>query len=493
MIITGVAIGVLLVLVVGLLVARKVDGDSTNFLVAGRSLALPLSAAGLMGQAVDSNATLGNTDLSSHFGFWAGVSLPLGLGICLLLTGIFFAKRMNAMGLLSLPDFYRIRYGRGVEITASILMIFSFCILLAGNLVAGGFLFERFLGTSYTVGVLLIVAVVLTYTITGGMFSDAYTAFIQMVITVIGSLTLLVWVSVRFGLSAPEGFAASDLGQLTDPAQGATVNWATLVALGVGDIIAIDFMQRIFSAKSPATAQRACFVGAAGTAIVGIPYALVALSTPAILGDQLPDSAVLFSLLEGYAPPFLTILVLSAIVAASCSTANGAILGTAAVAVRNIAGLEQQADGEGRDPLLRRVRFTMLPVVAVAIFFALQVPQTGILLTLAFDLMLAGLIVPFVLGHYWSRITTAAAFAAMGAGVAVRLVLFALTPTFYGVDNTLLYIPNDVFGPGFDGWPTMIAPIVSLVAFVAVALVTTGRPAEQLPSTDSAPVRAAEG
>jgi SSS family solute:Na+ symporter len=493
MIITGVAIGVLLVLVVGLLVARKVDGDSTNFLVAGRSLALPLSAAGLMGQAVDSNATLGNTDLSSHFGFWAGVSLPLGLGICLLLTGIFFAKRMNAMGLLSLPDFYRIRYGRGVEITASILMIFSFCILLAGNLVAGGFLFERFLGTSYPVGVLLIVAVVLTYTITGGMFSDAYTAFIQMVITVIGSLALLVWVAVRFGLSAPEGFAASDLGQLTDPAQGATVNWATLVALGVGDIIAIDFMQRIFSAKSPATAQRACFVGAAGTAIVGIPYALVALSTPAILGDQLPDSAVLFNLLEGYAPPFLTILVLSAIVAASCSTANGAILGTAAVAVRNIAGLEQQADGEGRDPLLRRVRFTMLPVVAVAIFFALQVPQTGILLTLAFDLMLAGLIVPFVLGHYWSRITTAAAFAAMGAGVAVRLVLFALTPTFYGVDNTLLYIPNDVFGPGFDGWPTMIAPIVSLVAFVAVALVTTGRPTEQVPSTDSTPVRAAEG
>ena len=64
---------------------------------------------------------------------------------------------------------------------------------------AGGFLFERFLGTSYTVGVLLIVAVVLTYTITGGMFSDAYTAFIQMVITVIGSAALLIWVAVRSG------------------------------------------------------------------------------------------------------------------------------------------------------------------------------------------------------------------------------------------------------------------------------------------------------
>jgi SSS family solute:Na+ symporter len=477
MIIFGVAISVLVVLAVGLAVARKVDGDSTNFLVAGRSLALPLTAAGLMGQAVDSNATLGNTDLSASLGFWAGASLPLGLGLCLLLTGIFFAKPMNRMGLLSLPDFYRMKYGRGIELVASVLMIFSFCILLAGNLVAGGFLFERFLGTSYTVGVLLIVAVVLAYTITGGMFSDAYTAFIQMVITVIGSSALLIWVAVRYGITIPEGMGPFDLGQLTDPAQGAPINWATLVALGIGDIVAIDFMQRIFSAKSPETARRACFVGAAGTAVVGIPYALVALSSGAILGDGAPEGPVLFALLEGYAPAALTILVLSAIVAASCSTANGVILGTACVVVRNIAGLEQQADPSGgRDPLLRRVRFTMPLVVAIAIFFALRVPETGILLTLAFDLMLAGLVVPFVLGHWWpTRITTAAAAAAIGVGVVLRLALFALTPTFYGVENTLLYVPNDVFGPGFDGWPTLISPVVSLGVFVAVALLVPRR------------------
>jgi SSS family solute:Na+ symporter len=146
--------------------------------------------------------------------------------------------------------------------------------------------------------------------------------------------------------------------------------------------------------------------------------------------------------------------------------------------VRNIAGLEQQADaGLGRDPLLRRVRITMIPVVGVAIFFALQVPQTGILLTLAFDLMLAGLVVPFVLGHYWSRITTGAATAAIVVGVGVRLVLFAMTPTMYGVENTLLYVPNDTFGPGFDGWPTFIAPVCSLIAFTAVALLRKPTPA----------------
>ncbi len=149
MIITGITVSVVAVIAIGLLVARKVDGDSTNFLVAGRSLALPLVAAGLMGQAVDSNATLGNTDLASSLGFWAGASLPLGLGLCLLITGIFFAAPMNRMGLLTLPDFFRIKYGRSIELSSSLLMIFSFCILLAGNLVAGGYIFERFLYVPY--------------------------------------------------------------------------------------------------------------------------------------------------------------------------------------------------------------------------------------------------------------------------------------------------------------------------------------------------------
>ncbi|MGW0005617.1 sodium:solute symporter family protein [Nocardia grenadensis] len=480
MIILGIAISVVAVIGIGLLVARKVDGDSVNFLVAGRSLGLPLVAAGLMGQAVDSNATLGNTDLAGSVGFWAGASLPLGLGLCLLLTGIFFAKPMNRMGLLTLPDFYRIKYGRGVEFSASILMIFSFCILLAGNLVAGGFLFERFLGIPYTAGVLLIVAIVLTYTVTGGMFSDAYTALAQMVITVIGSLALLIWVGSTYGITIPEGMGPFDLGQLGNSSEGAVVNWATLIALGIGDIVAIDFMQRIFSARSPEIARRACFVGAAGTAVVGIPYALVALATTDLVGEG--SGPRLLSLLDEHAPAGLAILVLSAIVAASCSTANGAILGTASVATRNIAGRTDRTDAAGRDTLLRDVRLTMIPVVAVAIFFAVQVPQTGILLTLAFDLMLAALIVPFVAAHLTSRTTTAAAVAAMVAGLGVRLVLFVLTPTMYGVPNTVLHIDNALIGPGFDGWPTFFGFLASLLAFLGTLAVQrlrapAGRPA----------------
>ncbi len=466
MIIIGVGLTVLAVLIVGILVARKVDGDSANYLVAGRRLGVPLVAVSLTAAAVDSNATVGNTDLTSQFGFWSGASLALGLALCLLLTGIFLAKPMNRMKLFTLADFFRIRYNRPTEVVASLIMILAFTTLLAGNLVACGFLLERFANIPYEWGVILAVSLVLAYTIAGGLFSDAYTAVIQTVITVVAAIALLLWVAFSFGIVVPEGMGPFDLGQLSDPAQGAPINWATLVALGVGDIVAIDFMQRIFGAKSPEVARRACFIGAAGTAAIGTIFALVALSATAVLGITVEEGPILFTLLADYAPPLLAILVLSGIVAASFSTASGAILATSAVAVRNVVGVRRTVGGP--DPLLRWTRLAMLPIVVIGSFLAIRVSQTGILLTLAFDLMLACLAAPFILGVFWKRPGVTAALGAAAAGLVVRLVFLALTPTLYGVENDLFYIPNTLVGPEFDGWATLVAAAVGFGTYALI-------------------------
>ncbi|WP_099025645.1 sodium:solute symporter family protein [Mycolicibacterium palauense] len=475
MILLGVAISIAVVVFIGFLAARRVGGDSSNFLVAGRMLPVPLVGAALMGQAVDTNATLGNTDLAAQFGFWAGACLPLGLALCLVLTGIFFAKPMNRMGLTTLPDYFRLRFGRPAEISASIMLIVAFCILVAGNLVAGGYLFNYFLGIPYWVGVIAIAVIVVAYTGAGGMIADAYTAIVQMSLILVGAIATLIWVIVAYGLTIPEGMGPFDLGQLGDPAQGATVNWATLIALGIGDIVAIDFMQRIFAARSPETARRSCFVAAGGAVAIGVPFALVALASTSILPEQV-DGPVLFVLLDRFAPVALTVLVLCGIVGASMSTANGAILANAAVAVRNLGGVRRVHIAGKSDPLLRATRLMMIPMTIVAIVFAIYVKETGILLTLAFDLLLACLIVPFILGLVWRRGTDAAAMAAIVVGLAVRLVLFAMTPTIYGVDNTIFYVQNSVVDASFDGWPTFIAFGASLVAYLVVALATPAAP-----------------
>ena len=107
----GVVVSIIMTIGIGLYAAKKIQGSSVNYIVAGRGLLLPLVAAMLMAQSVDSNATVGNTDLVASSGFWAGASLPVGLALCLFLTGVFFAKPMNKMDLITLPDFFGTRAG----------------------------------------------------------------------------------------------------------------------------------------------------------------------------------------------------------------------------------------------------------------------------------------------------------------------------------------------------------------------------------------------
>ena len=78
-------------------------------------------------------------------------------------------------------------------------------------------------------------------------------------------------------------------------------------------------------------------------------------------------------------------------------------------------------------------------------------------------------------GLYWLKATKQGALACIAVGSVTRLVLFALMPVMFGIENTLLYIPNDIFTKDFDGIPTLISPLVGLVTFIAVSHLTYGR------------------
>lgn len=471
----GIIVFLLGTLGIGVWASKQIKGDSVNFLVAGRGLALPLAAATLMAQSVDSNATLGNTDLSSEFGFWAGAALPIGLALCLLLTGLFLAKPMNRMGLITIPDFYRVKYGRTVELVASCIMTVSFSFLLAGNLVAGGYMFQNFLGLSYLGGITLLAILVFAYTVSGGLFAVAYTDFIQVFIALLGSWGLLLYVLANFGLNIEPGMGPLAFDQLTSVGSGAAINWASIIALGFGNMVAIDFMARIFAADSPETAQRACLFASAGTLIIGIPFSIIALGSTSIFSQLgiTADGPILFSLLENVIPPALGLLVLAAILSASLSTADGAILGTSSVLAHNVLGIRHAgAHGAGGDKLLLITRLMAIFITLLGLFLGLRVPQTGVLLLLAFDMSFAGLVVPLIGGLFWAKSTAQGALACILAGSITRFVFFALMPTMFGVDNTLLYIPNSLFTIDFDGFPTLISPLVGLFAFIIVSKLT---------------------
>jgi SSS family solute:Na+ symporter len=63
-----------------------------------------------------------------------------------------------------------------------------------------------------------------------------------------------------------------------------------------------------------------------------------------------------------------------------------------------------------------------------------------------------------------------AALTAIVAGLGIRITFLVLTPTLYGVENDLFYVPNSMFGAGFDGWATLISAVVGFGSYALVGV-----------------------
>src|ERR671921_208702 len=114
--------------IVGTLTAKLVKKSSKRYMIAGKSLPLFFVGTMLAAQAIDGNSSLGNASLVYQFGFWAGAAIPIGLGVCLVLTGAFYGKRLNKMAMLTLPDFFYRRFGYGADGKSSVVMQIIFIV-----------------------------------------------------------------------------------------------------------------------------------------------------------------------------------------------------------------------------------------------------------------------------------------------------------------------------------------------------------------------------
>lgn len=471
MIAFGLLIVVLLTLIVGLYAGRKVNNKLENFFVAGRKLVIPLVAISLIGQAIDGNATMANTELGAAFGFWAGAALPIGLAISLFLLGKFFAGKLNEMKLLTLADFFREKYGRKVEFVASILMIIAFGLLLAGNLAVVGFLTEYFFPIDYNTAVIVIAIVTIIYVIFGGIISDIFTDLIQVGLLFLGVVLAIMFLFFEhgFGIFFSETFSSLiSVSQLFDPAQGGLINIATIIALGFGNIIAVDFASRILSARSPKDAEQGCYYGAWGTLLLGIPFSIFSIYAVHFGIEAVEGVPFFVSFSAELFPILINFLLIAGVFSISLSTCDGGILSMSNVFMRNILSIKGREMSQS--VLLYYARISVLPIAVSAMLFALLFPYPGIMLTVAFDVLFAGCLIPFIAAFILRDPSKRAALAAIIVGSLARLLFAVLTPTTFGLENTIFYIENSFLGAETDGIGTIVSPILSLIAFVFVTM-----------------------
>jgi Na+/proline symporter len=446
-----VVIFLMISLAIGLYTYTQVRGSSQRYTVCGKSMPFLVVGTALAAQAIDGNSTLGNTSLTYSGNVWTGLAIPLGLTLSLFVVGRFLAEPLNRMNLLTLPEFFFRRYGRLPELLASVMTIICFLILVAGNLSAVAWILSSVAPISYGTALAITTALIFTYTIAGGLYAAIWTDFFQIHVAIAGFVLAAGYILLRQPVPL-DRFA--DLRGLTDFSQGALPNWASIISLGFGNAMALDFMERVFSAKSPATARKACYYAGGWTLITGFAASVLGLAAIRLLPKVADARLVLPILATQHLPYVVGVMVFVGVLGASMSTANGAMLVIAVVMARNV--WQRWSGGVVPDAkMLFLSRALAAPTALVAALIAYVRPEPGMLLVVAFDIVFAGCVVPLFGGVYWRRANASGAIASIVVGTAARAICYFLVPA------------------AWSGLDTLLPPVLSGVAFWTVCRLTT--------------------
>src|SRR5882672_4536250 len=177
----------LVTIAIGLWAARRVKNTS-DFAIAGRHLPLVMIVTTTFATWFGAETVMGIPAKFVQGGLNSIVEDPFGAGTCLILVGLFFATKLYKQNLLTIGDFYRQRYGKGVEVFCSVAIILSYLGWVAAQITALGLVFSVLTNgaMSETAGMIVGTLAVLIYVVIGGFLAIAWTDFIQMIVLVIG-------------------------------------------------------------------------------------------------------------------------------------------------------------------------------------------------------------------------------------------------------------------------------------------------------------------
>jgi solute:Na+ symporter, SSS family len=411
-------------LAVGWWAARRVN-SVRDFALAGRRLPLYLAASTLFATWFGSETVLGASSEFVEEGLLGVIEDPFGAALCLVLVGLFYARRLYRLDLLTFSDYYRVRYSRRAEFLSAIFLVPSYFGWIAAQLVAMGLLLESLTGMSLWMGIVLCTGIVVLYTYLGGMWAVTITDFVQTVMIVVG-LAVVAFSMLREAggwevvvAQQPAGFFRflPDAGW-----ESGLAYFAAWITIGLGSIPQQDVFQRLMSGKSVRVAVASSFVGAGMYLVVALLPLLVALCGRLLYPELLTADAQQFlpSLIMAHASPLIQVLFFGALLSAILSTASGAILAPATVIAENLVKpLRPEIDDAA---LLRIMRLSVVGVALVSAAMAMFQSNIYELVSQSSALSLVSLFVPLTAGLYWRRANAWGAQLSMVFGLAVWLV-----------------------------------------------------------------------
>ena len=420
---------------IGLMAARRVS-SAKDYLVAGRGLPLYMNTATVFATWFGAETVLSVSATFAKDGLQGIAGDPFGASACLVIAALLFARVFYRMDLLTIGEFYKKRYGKGVEVLTSVAIAASYLGWTSAQMTALGLVIHVLSGgaVALNIAIMLGAGLVLFYTIFGGMWSVAFTDLFQTVIILIG-LSLVAWLvgGQAGGYDKVIAQAAAEGKFNFFPASSDTKAWwgmaGAFFTFCFGSIPQQDVFQRMTSARDERTAVRGTLLGAAiyfVFAFVPIFIAYAALVANPELAklfgaeDGREIQRILPDLVLNKMPLWAQVMFFGALLSAILSTASGALLAPTATITTNV--IKPFVPHLSDRTYLLLLRMTLVIFTLAALLFALNSRSTMYeMVQNAYKVTLVMAFVPLAAGVYWRRATTQGALAAAIMGALVWL------------------------------------------------------------------------
>lgn len=454
--------------------------NSSDYLVAGRRLG-PFLYTGTMAAVVLGGAsTVGGVGLGYKWGI-SGMWLVVAIGAGVILLSLAFAPTLQRLKVFTVSQMLTLRYGsKSATNTSGIVMLAYTLMLCATSTSAYATIFVVLFGWEKWLAIAIGGAIVVVYSTIGGMWSITLADQVQFVIKTVGIFCLML----PFALNAAGGMDGirervdAEFFSFTGIGLQSIITYFVVYTLGL--LIGQDIWQRVFTAKSPkvarwggTTAGIYCIIYGAAGAVIGMA-AKVAL--PDIIGADMNKDVVYAEVATELLPVAVGGLVMAAAVAAMMSTASGALIAAATVARTDVTPFVASWFGksisvnsdENPEHDVRANRIWVLVLGIVTVSLAILVDDVVAALTIAYDILVGGLLVAIIGGLLWKRGNGIGAAASMAAGTLVTL----------GTMTILEIQAEQKFDGVYANEPIYFGLIASAVTFIVISSLTRPTPTQ---------------
>ncbi len=418
MLIACVLVYMIATVAVGIYASSRVK-NSKDFMVAGRSLPLYMNFACVFATWFGAETLLSVSAKFAHKGMGFVSGDPFGASMCLVLVAFFFARTFYRMELLTIGDYYHLRYGKFVEVISSLGIASSYLGWTSAQLSALGLVINvLFPQISLNQCIVIGAAIVTVYTLFGGMWSVALTDVVQTVAIVVGLIIVAMLLGHRAGGFDVVIAAAHREGKLNLFPHLTAAAWMAFIGefitMSLGSIPQQDVFQRVTSAKN----ERTAFWGTLGGGLFYFGFAFVPMfiAYSAIVIDpayaahfQAEDARevqkILPALVLNDTPIWCQVLFFGALLSAILSTASGTLLAPASLLTENVLQPFTKHFSDRTMLLLLRVVLVLVAIVGTIISVnsestMYEMVESGYKVTLVIAF------VPLICGIYWPRATT---------------------------------------------------------------------------------------